>query len=128
MNTAKSPEEIAAAILAGLPDTERLPEPATVEAIMRPLAPISWATSEAIASILYTQQKGNVALAIGPWVEANNVVSTEKSLEQELRIRFLLRDTCTCVLDHLETAMQHAPGPIDQRIVGLLQHEYLQKK
>ena len=61
------------------------------------------------------------------WIEANFVVAGEGP-DLERHIAFLLRDTCTCVLDHLPKAIESAGKPVDPRIAALLNHEYFKQE
>lgn len=56
------------------------------------------------------------------WLEAQSTVNADDP-EVAATIDFLLRDTCTCVLDHLPTAIAHAKGPVDPRILALVKTE-----
>ena len=91
---------------------------------MRPFGMISAKTWENIDALL----GGNlIGLSIDPWIEANFVVSGTGD-EAEKRIKFLMQDTCTCVLDHLPKAIEHSILGVDPRILALLDHPHLQKK
>ncbi len=101
------------------------PTPEQVEVVMRPLAPESFLLREEIKRLLVK----NIYLhfAIDAWMEANMVVSRDGN-EKEQAIQFLCTDTCTCVLDHLSGAIEHAIGQVDARILKLLNDEYFTKK
>ena len=112
--------DIVSAIKAAFP-TDDNPSPAQVEEVMRPFAPISNATEDAIDRLLYKNGRGSLGLRIGPWMEANFVVAGSGP-ELERRIKFLMGDTCTCVLEHLPKAIEHAAGiTVDARILALLE-------
>lgn len=96
---------------------ERL-SPAEVEKLMRPFAPISHSTWEEINRLL--SMHGILKYDVGSWIEANFVVSGEQGPDLERRIQFLLMDTCTCVLEHLPKAIEHAEKNVDPRILGLM--------
>jgi hypothetical protein len=103
------------------------PSPEQVEAVMRPFGVISDDTEREIHLLLHERGMNAVTLGIGCWMEANFVASGEGD-QVERKIQFLLGDTCTCVLDHLPKAIEHATRPVDPRISALLNHEYLRKK
>lgn len=102
------------------------PTPEEVEAVMRPFAPISADIERQIQSLLTQRGLSLIETRIGSWLEANDVVSGTGP-EVEARIQFLLMDTCTCVLDHLEAAITHATKPVDPRVLNLLNHPYYKK-
>jgi hypothetical protein len=118
----RTPEDIAAAIRTAFPNPDVRPTDAEVEAVMRPLAPESYQYRRAIRHALGVH--GGVLFPVDHWMEANLVVSGSGQ-EHDRAIRFLLMDTCTCVLDILETAIAHAPGPVDPRILALREHPHL---
>ena len=120
-------EAIVQTVLSAFPDASVRPSPEAVEAVMRPFGVIALETEREIQRLLRQRGKSTIHYAIGPWMEANFVASGEgPNVEQ--RIQFLIMDTCTCVLDHLRKAIENATKPVDPRILGLLQREYLQKK
>ncbi len=120
------------AIVAAFPDAEARVKPEELEAVMRPFAPITRETQRKIRQML--REAGvslSVQIYLGPWFEANEVAEGGNDPHVEHRIRSLLADTCTCVLDHLPTAITEAQKrgkTVDPRILGLLEHEYLKKK
>ena len=126
MGTRRSPGEIAQALLGAFPEENKRPAPAEVEQIMRPLGLVSTQVGLAVESILHAQGKGDLASCVSNWVEANVVTSSEEP-DCARRIAFLLMDTCTCVLDYLPKAIEHAPGPVDPRILNLLNHKHFHK-
>lgn len=120
-------ETIVQRVLSAFPDPSARPSPEQVEAVMRPFGVISLETERKINELLHAQGKSTIHYGINSWMEANFVVSGEGP-NVERRIQFLMMDTCTCVLDHLPAAIKHASKPVDPRILGLLEHEYLKKK
>ena len=116
-------QAIAEAVLANLGS---YPTPQEVEKVMRPFGVISQDTEREIDRILHQKGTSGLEKGIGPWIEANEVVSG-KGAHVERRIQFLLMDTCTCVLDHLPTAIDHATKDVDPRIQQLLKHKYFSK-
>jgi hypothetical protein len=104
------------------PGREARPTPADIEAALRPLPHRILALRREIHLLLHG---GPLSYPVDHWLEANLVVSGEGPAADEAR-DFLLRDTCTCVLDHLPAAITHAAGPVDPRISALLAHPYLQ--
>lgn len=120
------------ALVAAFPDTEKRVQPAELEAVMRPFAPIAVETQRRIQELL--REAGvspSVRTYLGPWFEANDVVEDPADPYVKKRIRFLLADTCTCVLDHLPIAIDEAKKrgkTIDPRIEKLLDHPHLAKK
>lgn len=120
------------ALVAAFPDAEARVQPEQLEAVMRPFAPIGRETQRKIEHLL--REAGvsmNVRTYLGPWFEANEVVEDNSDPHVERRIKFLLMDTCTCVLDHLPTAIAEAEKrgkTVDPRVKKLLDHEYLHKK
>ncbi|SRR3989339_201413 len=124
-----SAETIVQAVLSAFPDPSAYPSPDRVEAVMRPFGVISLETEEEIDRLLRAQGKGkNIChYGIDSWMEANFVASGEGP-DIERKIRFLMMDTCTCVLAHLPAAIKHASRPVDPRILGLLEDDYFKKK
>lgn len=120
--SSRTPEQIAAAVRSAFPNPEVRPADAEVESVMRPLAPESFQHRRAIRRALGAH--GDVVFPVDHWMEANLVVSGTGP-ERDQAVDFLLRDTCTCVLDVLETAISHAPGPVDERILALRNHPHL---
>ena len=92
---------------------------------MRPLAPGSFELRKEIQGLFRSQH--NLYYSVDPWMEANVVVSGTGD-EQRQAVQFLLMDTCTCVLDHLPKAIEHATGEVDPRISNLLNHDHLQRE
>ncbi len=120
------------AIVASFPDAEARVKPEQLEAVMRPFAPITHETQHRI-DVLLTEAGVSLSVRIylGPWFEANEVAEGGDDPHVERRIRFLLMDTCTCVLDHLPTAIAEAEKrgkTVDPRVKKLLDHDYLKKK
>jgi len=119
-------QAVAEAVVAAFPDRKKSPSPDEVEALMRPFAPITQETEEAIEELLRAAGTNAIKTRIGSWLEANDVVSGTGP-EVERRIQFLMMDTCTCVLDHLPAAIAHATKEVDPRVRALLGHEYLKQ-
>jgi hypothetical protein len=117
-------EDITTAILQKFPNPEHDMRiaPTEMEQALRPFAPISFEVEQQIKRLLHHQNRYSLALRAGPWMEAEAVVSGTGS-EVERRILFLLRDTCTCVLEHLPTAIAHATKEVDLRILSLVAKE-----
>ena len=126
MEESRTAQEIARTISDAFAKRKERPSPQEVEAVMRPLGIISSKTERAVEIILLTQKNRGLYLDVGPWVEANIVTSGE-GMDRETRIQNLLSDTCTCVLDHLRKAIEHAPGKVDERILALFDHEHFKK-
>lgn len=103
-----------------------------VEAALRPFSPVSIDTHERIRHLLHGADDGiDVILDVDPWFEADQVANALPHPQLEHRIRFLMMDTCACVLDHLGIAIDEARkrgAIVDPRIESLLNHEYLAKK
>jgi|GEM_PF-3161806 len=127
METPHSAEQIAARLTDAFEQAEQRPTPQEIEQVLRPFAPVSYEVEEQVKSLLYRKKQSSLATWVGSWFEANDVVLGEGD-HVERRIKFLLRDTCTCVLDHLPAAIGHAKRSVDPRILALLNHPYLQKK
>jgi len=117
---------IVEAVVAAFSESDSRPTPEQVETLMCPFAPISYGTEREIDALLHQRGRSSIDYRINSWMEANDVVSGEGG-HVERRIQFLLRDTCTCVLDHLPKAVEHATKPVDPRVLKLLEHKYLQK-
>ena len=119
------------AIVAAWPGERAYPKPEEIEAVLRPFAPITYETELRIQRLLREKGASNGAtVMVGPWFEANDVAGGEGK-DVERRIRFLLADTCTCVLDHLHAAIAEAEKrgkEVDPRVRGLLGHEYFSKR
>lgn len=124
-----TPDDIAARILAAFPTCdEQRPSPSEVERVMRPIGCISSDMTSAVQLLLRRAGRQEIAQEVGEWAEANIVVAGEPD-DRERRIDFLLRDTCTCVLAYLPDAIANAAGgPVDPRIVALLQHPFFAQK
>ncbi len=120
------------ALVAAFPDAEARVTPEQLEAVMRPFAPITHETQRRIDVLLIEAEVPfNVRIYLSPWFEANDVVEDPEDPYVKRRIQFLLMDTCTCVLDHLPTAIAEAVKrgkTVDPRVKKFLEHEYLQKK
>lgn len=121
----RTPADIAAIIRQAFPEPNVRPTNEQVEAVLRPLAPESFQHRRAIRNALGSY--GDIVFPVDHWMEANLVVSGTGP-EHDQAIQFLLRDTCTCVLDVLETALANASGPVDPRILALRNHPYLVDK
>ena len=127
MTPERSPQDIADALLSAFPEAERRPEAGEIERVMRPLGYISTRTQRAVEAVLRARGNRSLGLWVGSWIEAN-IVTGPPTDDREHRIRFLLMDTCTCVLEHLEAAIAHAPGDVDPRILELRKHPYFREK
>ncbi|MFH0851373.1 MAG: hypothetical protein V1876_01345 [Candidatus Peregrinibacteria bacterium] len=127
MEPSHSAEQIASALSEAFGQQESRPAPEEIERVLRPFAPVSYETEEQVRLLLMRGEHCSLAMDAGCWFEANDVVSGDGG-NVERRIQFLLRDTCTCVLDHLPQAIAHARHPVDRRISTLLGHPYLKKK
>lgn len=121
-----SPAEIAQAVVNAFGERSDRISPTDVEKVMRQFGCISESTEHQVRQLLHQAGKADLDMEIGPWIEANFVVSGEGP-DKERKIRFLLMDTCTCVLDHLKNAIAHAQGPVDSRILNLLQHKHFRE-
>lgn len=117
-----TPAEIADAILAAAEPYESLVPSDVVESTLRPFGIISSEMERKISDILGSRNQYSIVLSIGPWVEANVVVSGEKK-DRERRITILLRDVCECVLEHLPKAIEHATEDVDPRVLALLKSD-----
>ncbi|MEN9561628.1 MAG: hypothetical protein RIQ56_901 [Candidatus Parcubacteria bacterium] len=105
-------------ILREFPQSDSLPDPKKVEEVMRQFGKISYETERQIEKMLFEHGRSPTSLGIGCWLEANFVVTGSGPI-LERRIQFLLMDTCTCVLEHLPKAIEHATNEIDPRIRAL---------
>lgn len=123
MAAEKSPAEIAKTILSAFPEADAKAAPDKLEAVLRPLGFISWQMGQAVQEILSGKDRLWLGMDVINWVEAN-VVTGPPDAERERSIRFLQEDTCTCVLAHLKSAIQHGHKPIDPRVKQLLKHDY----
>ncbi len=122
-----TPEQIAEIVIAEFGTERSHAGPERVEAVMRPIGAITTETERRVQDVLRARGASLVHLQFGCWVEAN-IVTGLPSDDREKRIRFLLMDTCTCVLDHLPNAVEHAPGPVDARALELLKHPHLTRQ
>ena len=116
-------EQVVGAFMKAFPqcsDLMQRPSIEAVEQVMRPFAPISCEVQHKIEELFRTE--GLDALSVGKhcWFEANFCVSGDGLLHAD-SVNFLALDPCTCVVPHLEAAIQHSTkqGAIDPRIVQL---------
>ena len=118
------PEAIAQTVISALPNTEKDPRPEQIEKVMRSFPVDVFSQRDAIRDAL---DGTTLEYPVDHWIEANLVVSGSGA-EQENAISFLLRDTCTCVLDYLPSAIAHAKKSVDPRITALLHHKHFDQK